>query len=914
MKQNFFNKYGFLLAAAAVFLCILLVVFREFVFDPSLLMLNSDQLNGLGSRILRAESAVLTEWDDSRLGGIPTIDALFADAYHPLVWIQFLTDPARAVGFKFILTIWVAFCSAMLLARSFTKDNWFAALLGFLYALSPQYFSYVYGGHDGKMMVFAVAPLALLAIRKITRDGKLAYAFLLALCIVWMVLGSHLQLTYLFLWGAGLYTLFEIFSLKASKKVRLTRFGTAAVALAFGLFMSLFQILPPYLYTTRDSVRGEGEKTGYGHAVSWSLHQEELGALVIPSFIGVDVYEQSEKTGEISASSLISYRMDELRGLGGSPFYWGHNSFKLNHDSCGVLLTFLAFLGFFVKGSRKAAAFWFLGSAVALSYAMGAHSPLFRLWYEVVPGVKNFRAPSMALFWLPLIAVVLAAPVFAAARDKENTKHLGKGVFLFGVLVLVTAVARFTWEAFLGLLGFIVAFLYGVLFVATVHLADVDKPLNWQNLLGGIKSKFKGSSKLELTALFLPFLLLGVFLFSGESLLSNPETAPYFKPLNLAAMKSGALKMLPGLVLLVVVCAAAWFAFKKNLPPIQLALVLLVLAAVELYTIDSAFVQNVKYSEYIQPNNQVVASLKQRYQDPLTMPRVLSISRSKPVSGNIFPAYGMRNAEGFHDNELADYRAFRGGQGNANFLIGLTGEGGARPFLDLANVGAVIFDSKQGTTYMPNPTAVGEAFLYGDYVIATDKAAIELLKTGVIREAKPKAEPKPAEPAPSDSAKAEAATQTAQGESTQNLEAVETAAAEPEPKGFLYREKIALPEQPEVEPAGGVPQGSARLVSRPKMDTQVFEVESDRNAIMLVSGNYHPYWQAEVNGKPAKVMKAFGALRAVSVPAGKSTVTMQYRSQPFHTCIKISAVAWVLFLLAAVAVVARSAVKKKPAA
>ena len=108
-------KPVFFVAVAALFLAILLVVFREFAFDSNQLMLNSDQLNGIGSRILRAESALVTEWDDSRLGGVPTIDALFADAYHPLVWTQFLMDPARAVGFKFILTLWVAFMSAFAL-------------------------------------------------------------------------------------------------------------------------------------------------------------------------------------------------------------------------------------------------------------------------------------------------------------------------------------------------------------------------------------------------------------------------------------------------------------------------------------------------------------------------------------------------------------------------------------------------------------------------------------------------------------------------------------------------------------------------------------------------------------------------------------------------------------------------------
>ena len=62
--MNFLNKKPlFFAVTAAVFLGILLIVFREFAFNPDTLMLNSDQLNGIGSRILRAENAILTEWD-----------------------------------------------------------------------------------------------------------------------------------------------------------------------------------------------------------------------------------------------------------------------------------------------------------------------------------------------------------------------------------------------------------------------------------------------------------------------------------------------------------------------------------------------------------------------------------------------------------------------------------------------------------------------------------------------------------------------------------------------------------------------------------------------------------------------------------------------------------------------------------
>jgi uncharacterized membrane protein YfhO len=75
------------------------------------------------------------------------------------------------------------------------------------------------------------------------------------------------------------------------------------------------------------------------------------------------------------------------------------------------------------------------------------------------------------------------------------------------------------------------------------------------------------------------------------------------------------------------------------------------------------------------------------------------------------------------------------------------------------------------------------------------------------------------------------------------------------------------------------------------MDTQVFSVNADREGFMVVAGNYHPYWKAYVNGAEAKVYKAFGTLRAVEIPAGKSEVRMEYRSVPFHKTIMVSLVA-----------------------
>ena len=907
--MNFLDKKPlFFAVVAAVFLGILLIVFREFAFNPDTLMLNSDQLNGIGSRILRAENAVLTEWDDSRLGGLPTIDATFADVYHPLVWVQFLTDPARAVGFKFILTLWVAFMSAMLLAWNLTGNRWWASLLGMLYAFSPEYFTYIYGGHDGKMMVFAIAPLALLAIRKIVRDGSLPYLIVLSLSITWMILGSHLQLTYLFLWGAGFYTLYEAFFHCKTLKTKGARIGLAAVGLAFGLAITCFQVVPPYLYTTTQSVRGDGEHTNYGHAVSWSLHQEELAQMLLPGFIGVDVYEYNEKDGTLKGSSFVNATVQDYQSLGSSPFYWGHNSFKLDHNNAGALLTLLGFLCLFLPGKRRWALFWGLGAVLALSYGMGAHSPLFKVWYNILPGVKNFRAPGMALFWLPLLLVMMASPVLKAISDEtaeadKNRRALFHGAAMFVLLLVIVVIARYNWTLFIGPFGLVVCLVYALACLGVMSIDDQGKEFSMANFTDSFKAGLPGTHRAIQAGVVIGFALIGTFLMSGQKLLEDSVTAPYFKPLNEIVMQMTAGKVIPGFVLVLVIVATTLFTLKWKAGIVQKAALLAAVAAVELFFIDGAFIQNVEAKEYLQPANPVVAAVKAPFKaDSLNTPRVLSLSRSKAFGSNIFPQYHLRNADGFHDNELASYRLFRGGQQNTNYLLNINDPEAAHPFLDLMNIGYIIFDSQRGTTYMPIPTAMGEAYLYGSAVVMDDAEAIKTLQTkAAIR--KPKA-PEPV--AMPDSTEADSTVANADSTAADRTTAeITTAQVEPD-DNFYYRETVILSEKPEQPLEGGIVSGYAHLVERPKMDSQVFEAESDKPAIMVVAGNFHPYWKAYVNGKESKVYKAFGNLRAVEIPKGKSTIRMEYRSKPFHDCLKVSALAIVLLAIFGVAILAKA--------
>ncbi|MDR1830383.1 MAG: YfhO family protein [Candidatus Fibromonas sp.] len=659
------RKNNTLLLAALAFLVLLLLLFNDFVFDNSKLMYNSDQLNGVGTRYVRANNLILPEWDGSRLGGIPTMDALFADVYHPLTLVYFILDPDRATGFKFILTIWCAFIAAYILAKYLT-DKWqWAALLGFLYACSPQYFSYVFGGHDGKMMAFAAAPFAMYALIRLLREGSIKHAIYFSLSIVWMVLSPHLQLTYFFLWGAGLYTLFEIFSNPLSAKIRCFRLGLAALALAIGLAISAFQIIPPYLYTTTESVRGTAEKTTIEHSASWSLHGEELAAMILPGFLGTNVDEKNS--------------------------YWGQNPFKLNADGAGTLLTFLALCGCLLPSNRKQALFWFAGCVVALSYAVGLHSFLFSLWFNFIPGVKNFRAPSMAIFWLPLAFLFLAAPVLK--NFEENKKIIKQGAVLYGILLVATLFFRYAWESLNGAPAAIFILLFGAYFIKSQKYPIPHTP-------------YPKKAILQIILWSLPFIILASFFL-------NSVSGDYFKPVDF--VKAGELVSfsITSFVICTAVFGAAFFVFNANISIMQKAMILAAVAAIDLAVVNFPYIQTVPRAAYYNPNHKIIQAIKQSSPNERERPRIFSLTRNPAISGNNLASYGLRNALGFHDNEIATYRIFREQLQNPAML-------------DLMNVGYIIYDTERGTGLEPNSGDLGRAKIY--YSWESENSGEEIIK------------------------------------------------------------------------------------------------------------------------------------------------------------------------------------------
>jgi uncharacterized membrane protein YfhO len=80
---------------------------------------------------------------------------------------------------------------------------------------------------------------------------------------------------------------------------------------------------------------------------------------------------------------------------------------------------------------------------------------------------------------------------------------------------------------------------------------------------------------------------------------------------------------------------------------------------------------------------------------------------------------------------------------------------------------------------------------------------------------------------------------------------------------------------------------------------RTLRVEAGSPGILVIGDPFYPGWSALLDGKPAPILAADYALRAVALPAGAHTVELTYRSGPLEAGLAISELALLAIALAA---------------
>lgn len=607
-----------------LFVLLTVVLFRDFIFSDRML-LGGDTL-GLGyvARHFYAEalkSGIFPLWNPELLGGTPFLEALSGgdSLYPPSALLLLVLEPYRALGWKLVLHILAAGFFMFGWARALGASRPAALVSGVGYMLAPMLVSFIRPGHDGKLFVMALAPLLFWAVeRHFQRPGPRSIASI-GLVVALALFTTHFQMAY-FLFGAvGMFAIFRTIQMgrgtdptsggdgapadavaaaadpgtppRSGWRVGGVRFALFLVASIAGAAGAAVQLVPSAAYVTEYSrrvqtTRDVAGEVGRDWSSSWSLHPEEAMNLIIPEFSGNNAGGSAWTNGT----------------------YWGRNQTRDNLPTAGVLVLLLAAVSF--AGGRRKGLRWFLTGlgTVALLFALGTHTPVWGLFYAMVPGIKLFRAPDMVMFLFVFAAGTLAAlgfdRILKAVRDGDDAGWRAPLRVLAGGAGLLASL----W-----------------VLIASGFLQSLWTAVIYRDISPGQE---------QLLTQIRPFMAQGAF------------------------VATALVALLSGLV---------WMARRGTLAPTALLAGTVLLVAVDQLRVDGSFVQTLDFHAWSRPDPIIQALLEvERGRDEPYRLWALS-GRSQGVD----PAmHGIELAGGHHPNDLSRYRELIGmvGSGDAENL------------------------------------------------------------------------------------------------------------------------------------------------------------------------------------------------------------------------------------------------------
>ena len=322
------------------------------------------------------------------MGGLPESAGLRA-RYYPLVVIDLFTSEHRYFGWRYVFAMFTAGYFTFLCVRSLGLHPLAALIAGAAYASAPAFLSFSLAGHYAKMTVIGLFPLMYWALGKGMDTRRVIYFLILGGTVGIAIYSPHLQMAYFALWALGLLFLYKLIAhYRATRKTAtaLSQTLLSAGAICLGLAIGAEGLFPQYWNTRTSSKRAVQARAdadaGYEFAASWSLHPEEIFALVIPEFGGFDTENHR---------------------------YWGRNPFKINSEYVGIVPLFFAIIALARIRKQSHIAFLIGLFALAVAYALGPHTPVHKFCYHLIPGVNVLRAPGMIAFLFSFALCVLAA-------------------------------------------------------------------------------------------------------------------------------------------------------------------------------------------------------------------------------------------------------------------------------------------------------------------------------------------------------------------------------------------------------------------------------------------------------------------------------------------------------------------------
>lgn len=363
------------------------------------------------TQALRAGQSI-PHWNPYLFGGLPYVAAMHGDIFYPTALLRLLAGTDVGMTWGFIIHLFLSGLFTYGFLRAWGLGFIPSLVGGLAYMLSGPIASYASPGHDGKLFVSALLPLALWLLVRGIRDGRMWAWGAFAITVGLAVLSPHPQLLQYLLLTSGSFALFLALGSDADgkpidRRTGVRRLAFALAAVMIGMAIGAIQFMPVREYVAWSPRVGRD----YAYATSFSFPIIELINLYLPQFTGI---------------------LDK---------YWGPNGIHLHSEYIGGPVLLLATVAFGGETRKRFRRFWVATGVVALIWMLGGSTPFFHLVYELVPGTKFFRAPSTIIYVFSFALSVLAALGTERVLAREVNSRVLYAWAGVGVLVALLASA-----------------------------------------------------------------------------------------------------------------------------------------------------------------------------------------------------------------------------------------------------------------------------------------------------------------------------------------------------------------------------------------------------------------------------------------------------------------------------------------
>jgi membrane protein YfhO len=346
----------------------------------------------------------LPVWNSHTMCGGPLLASMHGAVFYPLTWPAAVLSP----GLFWTLTAWVhlmlagAFAFAWL-GRGLGLGRWSALAGALLFMLSGFLTLHVYGGHVTHVSTFPWAAAVLWRLERFLSGPTATRGLVLAVALALMILAGFPQ--FVFILGFALLGRLVNFVV-SDREGRSARAKVAAQSAGWIVLSGL--LAAPQLLPTLELI-GQGQRaavSNFDFVTSFSLAPSHLVSIAAPWAL--------DHTRDMESSGFIGFAGLALAGLG-------------------------------VAGRSRQRLLWAGLALLGVLLALGHHTPLFRGFFHVVPGVRLFRVPARYLMLFTLAAAPLAAMGFerlwsGAGRGRTIASVLG--------MILVAELAGYNWRNF----------------------------------------------------------------------------------------------------------------------------------------------------------------------------------------------------------------------------------------------------------------------------------------------------------------------------------------------------------------------------------------------------------------------------------------------------------------------------------